>query len=122
MSKMRMYYYILGTKPYYKEVSFVEEAKIIVDAIADFVNAKIDEGVFPDHCSTAGLEEYDEEEKEWDTWYDENGLDFDEHFNMENMLETQPEFIEVEPVNDKGGLLANIKEWDEAIDKNGYID
>ncbi len=40
---------------------------------------------------------------------------------MEKMLETQPEFIEVEPINDKGGLLANIKEWDEAIDKNGYI-
>lgn len=84
MSKMRIYYYILGTKPYYKEVSSVEEAKIIIDAIADFVNAKVDEGVFPDHCSTAGLEEYDEEEKEWGTWYDENGLDFDEHFNMES--------------------------------------
>ena len=83
MSKMRIYYYILGTKPYYKEVSSVGEAKIIIDAIADFVNAKVDEGVFPDHCSTAGLEEYDEEEKEWSTWYDENGLDFYEHFNME---------------------------------------
>lgn len=83
MSKMRIYYYILETKPYYKEVSSVEEAKIIVDAIADFINAKVDEGVFPDHCSTAGLEEYDEDEKEWYPWYDENGLDFDEHFNAE---------------------------------------
>lgn len=34
-------------------------------------------GYFPDHCSTAELEEYNEEEKEWMTWYDENGLDFD---------------------------------------------
>lgn len=40
---------------------------------------------------------------------------------MEKMFETQPEFIEVEPVNDKGDLLANVKEWDEAINKNGYI-
>lgn len=83
MRKMRVYYYILGTEPYYKEVSSVEEARTIVDAIADFVNAKVDEGVFPDHCSTAGLEEYDEEEKEWGTWYDENGLDFNEHFETE---------------------------------------
>lgn len=40
---------------------------------------------------------------------------------MEKMLETQPEFIEVESVNDKCGLLASIKEWDKAIDKNGCI-
>ena len=82
MAKMRIYFYILGTKPYYKEVSSVEEAKIMINAIADFVNTKVDEGVFPDHCSTAGLEEYDEEEKEWVTWYDENGLDFDDYLRM----------------------------------------
>ena len=85
MTKMRIYFYILGTKPYYKEVSSVEEAKTMIDAIADFVNTKVDEGVFPDHCSTAGLEEYDEKEKEWVTWYDENGLDFDEHFRAESL-------------------------------------
>ena len=76
MTKRRMYFYILETKPYYKEVKSLEEAKII--------NAKVNEGVFPDHCSTAGLEEYDEEEKEWMPWYDENGLDFDEHFRTES--------------------------------------
>lgn len=84
MTKMRIYFYILGTKPYYKEVSSVEEAKTMIDAIADFVIAKVNEGVFPDHCSTAGLEEYDEEEQDWITWYDENGLDFNEHFITEN--------------------------------------
>ena len=78
MAKLRMYFYILGTKPYYKKVSSPKEAKIMIDAIASFVNAKVDEGVFPDHCSTAGLEEYDEEEKDWVTWYDEDGLDIDE--------------------------------------------
>lgn len=83
MKKLRMYYFILGTEPYYKEVSSVEEAKTMIDAIADFVNAKVEEGVFPDHCSTAGLEEYDEVEEEWVTWYDKNGYDFDEHFEEE---------------------------------------
>lgn len=53
MTKMRVCYYILGTKPYYKEVSSVEEAKTVIDAISDFINAKVDEGVFPrslQHC------------------------------------------------------------------------
>lgn len=80
---MRMYFHILGSKPYYKEVSSVEEAKVVIDAISDFVNTKVDEGVFSDHCSTAGLEEYDEEEKDWVTWYDDNGLDFNEYFRTE---------------------------------------
>ena len=84
MSKLRMYYYILGTEPYRKEVSTVEEAKIMIDAISDFINTKVNEGVFPDHCSTAGVEEYDEEEQEWLSWYDEDGLDFDEHFRTES--------------------------------------
>lgn len=84
MVKLRMYFHILGAKPYYKEVSSVEEAKVMIDAIADFVNAKVAEGTFPDHCSAAGLEEYDEEEKDWMTWYDENGLDFNEHFREES--------------------------------------
>ncbi len=80
MKKLRIYYYIVGTNPYYQEVSSIEEAKIVIDSIANFLNAKIDEGVFDDHCSTAGVEEYSEEDNEWQTWYDEDGLDFDEHF------------------------------------------
>jgi hypothetical protein len=81
MKKLRMYYYILGTEPYYEEVNSAEEAKIKIDAIANFINTKVDEGVFPDHCSTAGLQEYDEEDNEWYDWYDEDGCDFDEHFD-----------------------------------------
>ena len=84
MSKLRMYYYILGTEPYRKEVSTVEEAKIMIDAISDFINTKVNEGVFPDHCSTAGVEEYDEDEQEWLSWYDEDGLDFDDYNKVES--------------------------------------
>ena len=82
MNKLRMYFYILGTEAYYKEVSSPEEAKTMIDAIASFINAKVSEGVFPDYCSTAGLEYFDEEEEEWLTWYDEDGLDFDEHWEV----------------------------------------
>lgn len=81
MNELRMYYYILGTEPYYENVKSAEEAKMKIDAIARFINAKIDEGVFPDHCSTAGLEEYDEDDNEWYDWYDEDGNDFDGHFD-----------------------------------------
>jgi len=78
--KLRVYFIILGSEPFYKEVSSPEEAKAIIEGIADFVNQKVEEGVFPDHCSIAGLEEYDERFHEWGEWYDENGCDLDEHF------------------------------------------
>lgn len=81
MNELRVYFHILGTEPYHQTVSSVEEAKLVIDSIASFINMKVDEGVFPDHCSTAGLEEYDEDDNEWCTWYDEDGCDFDEHFD-----------------------------------------
>ena len=84
MQKLRVYYIILGTKTYYKEVKSPEEAKIVIDAISSFVNAKVDEGVFQDHCSVAGLDVWDEDEQDWVTWYDEEGRDLDEHFEQEN--------------------------------------
>lgn len=80
ISKLRVYYYILGTETYYQTVSSVEEAKLVIDSISHFVNMKVNEGAFPDHCSIAGLEEYDEDDNEWYDWYDEDGRDFDEHF------------------------------------------
>ena len=83
MEKLRIYYNILGTKVYTKEVSSPEEAKTVIDAIADYLNFAVDNCIFPDHCSAAGLEYWDEEEKDWMTWYDDNGNDLYEHFKME---------------------------------------
>lgn len=80
MKKLRVWYLILGTDLYYQEVKTLEEAKLVIDSIASFLNAKVKEGVFSDHSSAAGLEEWDEEEQGWFEWYDENGLDIDEHF------------------------------------------
>lgn len=82
MSKLRIYYQVLDEITYIKEVKSPEEAKSVIDGIADFVNQKIEKGIFPDHCSTAGLEEWDEEAQDWVTWYDENGYDLDEHFQI----------------------------------------
>lgn len=80
--KLRVYYHILGTETYYQSVKTAEEAKLVIDSIANFVNMKVNEGVFPDHCSTAGLEEYDEDDGEWYDWYDDDGYDFDQHFEQ----------------------------------------
>jgi len=77
---LRVYFHILGTEPWTKEVSSPEEAKSIIDAIANFVNFQVDNHVFPDHCSSAGLEMWDEDSEEWVEWEDEEGLDFEEHF------------------------------------------
>jgi hypothetical protein len=79
-NNLRIYYHILGTETYYQPVSSVEEAKLVIDSISQFVHMKVNEGVFPDHCSIAGLEEYDEDDNEWYDWYDEDGNDFDDHF------------------------------------------
>ena len=78
--KLRVWYKILGTETYYQEVKTPEEAKVVIDSIARFLNTKVEEGVFEDHCSAAGLQYYDTEEGDWLDWHDEEGLDFDEHF------------------------------------------
>ncbi len=77
---LRIYYHIVGTETYYQIVSSAEEAKLILDSICNFVNMKIGEGVFPDYCTVGGLEEYDADDDEWYDWYDEDGYDFDQHF------------------------------------------
>ena len=78
--KLRVWYIIIGTETYYQEVNTPEEARLVIDSIARFLNTKMKEGVFPDHCSAAGLEVFDTDEKDWVEWYDEEGRDLDEHF------------------------------------------
>ena len=117
MPKMRMGFYIIGTKPYYKEVPSVEVAKTIADAIADFVNAKVEEGAFPDHCSTVDLEVYSEEEKEWVPWFDENGLDFEYYLGL-GSEEVEPETSQrkagywiVRDGKERGFDIGGVKTW-----------
>lgn len=81
--KLRVYFIVLGLDTFYKEASSPEEAKVVIDSIAEFINFHIETGLIPDHCNTAGLEYFDEEEDDWLTWYDEDGNDFDEHFAEE---------------------------------------
>ena len=85
MSKLRVYYHILSEPMYVQDVASPEEANLVINSIADFLNYMIDVGAFPDHCSTAGLEELDEETGNWYEWYDENGLDINEHFEKEDL-------------------------------------
>ena len=72
--KLRVYFIVLGLDTFYKEVSSPEEAKVVIDSIASFINFHIETGLIPDHCNTAGLEYFDEEENDWFTWYDEDEM------------------------------------------------
>jgi len=82
--KLRVYFTILGTESYHQEVSSPEEARLVINSIANFVILQIKNGVFPDHCSVAGLEIWDETDNEYVEWYDEDGYDLDQHFAMLN--------------------------------------
>lgn len=79
--KYRLHYTILGLKPFYCEVSSPEEANSIINALSSFCDHHINTGLICDHCSVAGLEVYNEEDHEWEDWYDDDGRDFNEHFN-----------------------------------------
>jgi len=83
MSKLRVYYQILDEPTYIQDVASLEEANLVINSIADFLNFMIEAGAIPDHCSVAGLEEFDEKSNDWYEWYDENGLDINEHFEDE---------------------------------------
>lgn len=84
MEKLRMYFHILGCEIYYQEVSSPKEAFDSINAIANFILFAIDKGIIPDHCNAAGLEVWDDDEQEWLEWYDEDGLDLFDHFEVES--------------------------------------
>ena len=71
MNKLRIYHIVNGETTYHF-VSDVEHARILIRALAqsDLLDHSIDYNCF-------GLEEFSEEEKEWQEWYDENGCNID---------------------------------------------
>ena len=66
-NKLRISYRILGYSTYHQSVQSLEEGKLILDSIADFINFQVERGVFPDHASVAFIDKWDEEEQEWCT-------------------------------------------------------
>lgn len=81
--QLRVSYLVLGAPVYYQSVKSPEEARLVINSIANFMNQMVENGTFPDHCSTASLEYFDKDEEDWLEWEDEYGYTLDEHFENE---------------------------------------
>lgn len=72
-------------KSFNVEVSSIEEAWRILNILWDYDDFQYKNEIKPDYASVSGLQYYDEEEKEWYDWEDDDGYDIVEHFrNMES--------------------------------------
>lgn len=69
---------------FYVEVESVEMAWKILNTLWDYDLFQYKNRIKSDYCNTSGLEYWNEEEKDWYEWYDDDGYDIKEHFeNLE---------------------------------------
>lgn len=65
------------------EVPDVNTACIILKTLADYDQFQLDNNIKPDYSNAGGLNEWDEDDQEWVTWYDPNtGMDIEEHMDF----------------------------------------
>lgn len=77
-------------KSFYVEVKTLEQADLILTTLADYDIFQLENNIKPDYLNTGGLQIFDEDEKDWLDWYDEeNGMDFDE-YREEVLNKNQP--------------------------------
>lgn len=66
---------------YVKEVKTLEEGKLLMDTLAEYDQFQFENNIKPDYSNATFFEYYNEEDKEWQTWYDEeSGLEIEEYF------------------------------------------
>lgn len=71
----------VGAVPnFYIEVSSIEEAWLIMNILWEYDDFQFNNNVKPDYCNMTVLEVFNEEEKDWEEWYDELGLNIKEHY------------------------------------------
>lgn len=69
---------------FYVDVDSVEQAWKILNTLWNYDLFQYKNNVKPDYCNMSGFEYYDEEEKDWCEWYDDDGYDIKAHFeNLE---------------------------------------
>jgi hypothetical protein len=83
MKKLRVCHFPqIPCKPFIVSVKDLEEAKKIFDVLADYDLFQFKNKIKPDYANATVLEEWDEEEQDWLSWYDEEtGLDFDQYWD-----------------------------------------
>jgi len=78
-------------KPFYVMVNNLEEAKLMLDTLADYDKFQYDNKVKPDYSNMGGLEIWDERDEEdekgekWADWGEEIGDDFDKYCENNNV-------------------------------------
>ena len=87
MKKLRISHFPqVPCSPFIVEVNDVQEAKKIMDILADYDYFQYHNNIKPDYANVTILEEWNEEEQEWLSWMDdETGIDdLDEYFEFIN--------------------------------------
>lgn len=71
-------------KPYIVEVKSIEEAKFVSDVLAKYDLFQRENRIKPDYANATVVEQWDEDEQEWVSWFDEEtGIDnIDEYFEL----------------------------------------
>ena len=71
-------------KAFRVEVKDLEQAKLLLDTLANYDIFQFENKVKPDYCNAQGLSVWDELAQEWTDWEDEEtGIsDIDEYFEM----------------------------------------
>lgn len=87
--KLRIKHYPqIPCKPFIVEVNSLGEAKKISDTLAYYDLFQYKNKIKPDYSNMTILEEYDEKEKEWLSWEDEEtGInDLNEYFRSKDLV------------------------------------
>lgn len=85
--KLRVSHYPqVPCKPFMVEVKDLEEARKIYNMLADYDLFQYENRIKPDYANATVIEEFDEEEKDWISWCDEEtGIeDIEEYFEYIN--------------------------------------
>jgi hypothetical protein len=78
--KLRVAHYPqIPCKPFTVEVNALEEALLLFNVLADYDLFQYNNRIKPDYSNATTLEYWDEDEKEWLTWYDEDGYEIEDY-------------------------------------------
>lgn len=69
-------------KSFRVDVPNVESGALILKTLADYDLFQYDNDVKGDYSNAGGLDEWDENENDWVTWFNEDGMDIDEYMEF----------------------------------------
>ena len=67
----------LPMEAFYKEVDSVEEGALLLETLAKYDLFQYEKNIKPDYANVGGLQEFNEDDGEWEDWYN-NELDIDD--------------------------------------------